>query len=137
MEFWGSKEYKLKAVLFSAMSVGSIVIVSIKLGGVLLAVLGILLLPLVIIFAYPRYKYPILKIDKNTITTRSLFGKPVVIDDLTQYKLVVSKDFLAFRHNNENDVMLDQENFNKYQYSEVLDYLKALPFNEIITSKNL
>jgi len=95
-------------------SVIPISVVFIALGGVILTALGILMLGLIIILVYPRYKYPIVKIQNNTIITQSIFGKPVLIDDLIKYKLIISNDFIAFRFENKNDIMIDQENICEY-----------------------
>ena len=109
----------------------------IKAGGLIYSIVGVILLGLVGLFVYPKLKYPVIKINGNTITLRNKIGFKVVINDLTKYKLVISNDYVAFRYKKENDIMLNQESLNEYQNSEVLSYLKQLPFNEIIKAKNL
>lgn len=93
---------------------------------------GLVLLGLLFILFYTGLMHPALAIDGNKITIRASFGKKWNIENLLDYKLVLSTDFLAFRKKGQNDIMVDKDLFSNDEWKIMTDYLKSLSFEEVL-----
>lgn len=79
-----------------------------------------------------RVRHPVVSVDGNTIRVRGLFFRTRSINDLREYKLVVSEDFIAFRKASEKDVMINKTDFSSPRWDILKNDLKSLPFADII-----
>ena len=75
---------------------------------------------------------PVLSLKNNIITTCNDFGKINVVKPIESYSLVISIDYLGFRKEGEQDIMVDKKYFNEYEWFELVETLKKLPFKELI-----
>lgn len=83
-------------------------------------------------FVYFSMKHPVVVISDSEIIVRSYFLEVSTVDNLQQYHLVVSNDFLAFRKQGEQDIMVDRANFSNNKWKNFVKDLKSLKFAGVI-----
>lgn len=73
-----------------------------------------------------------LRISETRIETKRAFGGTAVVDDVRDYFLVISTDWVAFRRKGQQDIMVNEGTFDPNVWQELLNDLKALPFKGIV-----
>ena len=91
----------------------------------------LLLTPVAHIIQVAFFK-PALIINNDQIQITTVFGKRKKIENIHDYKLVISRDFLAFRKEGQNDIMVDRGWFDEKRWKDVQVRLRTLNFNGII-----
>ena len=83
-------------------------------------------------FLYLSIKHPVVVVDGVRILVRDYFLSVSVVEDLHQYKLVVSSDFLAFRKEGQQDIMVNERYFSPKQWGILVNELKSLQFAGVV-----
>jgi len=77
-------------------------------------------------------KKPTLLIEDNKILIWNIFGKVHEVSNTSDYKLVLSNEYFAFRIDGQNDIMVDKGWFKKVQLEKLIQTLRSLGFKEVI-----
>ena len=93
---------------------------------------GTTLLSPVIFLLYNGLYKPALIVKENAIHFNAIFGKSWRVNNISEYTLVLSNEFLAFRKSGQNDVMVDKKWFKTKQWQDLIIYLKSLAFQGVI-----
>lgn len=136
-EIYGSwRIYYTRVILLPFMIIGPLAYVFIfGMTELHFKIIGLLLLfPIYLNFKYwwKIFKTPTLSITKDTITLCNQYGKIYVVNPINSYSLVISNDYLAFRKDEQQDVMVNIQFFNKFEWYNLIKFLKDLPFIRII-----
>jgi len=107
-------------------------IASIKIGDLIFTSLGIILISTLLFIIYIGLSRPAIIVSDHKILINTFFGKTREVDDLSNYKLVLSNDFLAFRRSGQNDIMIDKGWYKNKQWQDLVIFLKSLSFQEVI-----
>jgi hypothetical protein len=131
-EIYKDKSIAIFKMLGSQFLLLGVAISSIMSGKIGFVIFGLFLLAPVIYLAYTWIKKPTLVINGKKIIVRNLFGKVNEVSDTSEYKLVLSNDFFAFRMDGKNDIMVDKGWFKKETLERLIQTLRSLGFKEVI-----
>ncbi|MES1944686.1 hypothetical protein PC39_11242 [Salinisphaera sp. PC39] len=101
--------------------------------GITLKVMGIVFLGLLAVMAWFTYWHisrPIIEVAGDRVAVRGLLRPQRELDDLENYKLVISNDYLAFRPSDGQDITIDRGDFSKRKWQELIKDLRSLPITE-------
>ena len=129
--------YKDKSIAIFKLLGSGFILIAVAIGAIIsgkigLVILGLFLLSPVIYLAHTWLKKPTLVIEGNKILVRNLFGKVNEVSNTREYKLVLGNDFLAFRMDGQNDILVDKHWFKKGQLEKLIQSLRSLGFKEVI-----
>jgi hypothetical protein len=131
-EIYKDKGIAIFKMLGSAFLLIGVAISSILSGKIGFVIFGFFLLSPVIYLAHTWVKKPTLVIEGKKILVRNLFGKVNEVSNTSEYKLVLSNDFFAFRMDGKNDIMVDKGWFKKKTLERLIQTLRSLGFKEVI-----
>jgi hypothetical protein len=92
---------------------------------------AVLVVALGAVYVFLKSRGPWLRIIDTTIETKRALGGRAVVDP-REYSLVISTDWIAFRRNGQQDIMVNEGIFDPPVWKELLTDLKSLPFKGII-----
>ena len=75
---------------------------------------------------------PWLRINHLRIETKRLTTGWAVVEDVRDYSLVISTDWIAFRRKGQQDVMINEGTFDPAVWKDLLTDLNGLPFKAIL-----
>jgi len=73
-------------------------------------------------------KRPALEIETDRIIVQTKFGKFKEVRPISEYKVIYSTDFFAFRRGKENDISVDKHFISKKDFIPLQEKLKSMPF---------
>jgi hypothetical protein len=93
---------------------------------------AVLIVSLVAVYLFLKSRGPWLRIQDTRIETKRSLGGRAIVDDVRDYSLVISTDWIAFRRNDQQDIMVNEATFDAEVWKELLNDLKNMPFKAII-----
>ncbi|PTU33124.1 hypothetical protein [Stenotrophobium rhamnosiphilum] len=87
---------------------------------------------LVAVTFFLRARGPHLSIQETEIQTKKFFGGKAVVEDVRNYSLVISTDWIAFRKKGQQDIIVNKAIFDAEVWEELLTDLKSMPFKAVI-----
>lgn len=90
------------------------------------------LLGIIFLLDYRYRNCPILYIDEQKIRLREeVSGNIFELDDLPNYTLVYGSNFIAFRQDRKNDILVNKSAFSRGDWEAIKKELRKLPFGKI------
>lgn len=81
---------------------------------------------------YVLVRHATVRIAGESIQVRGLMGRLHYIQNVREYSLVLSNDWIGFRRPGSGDIMLEQRRFPKEAWSKLEQELRQLPFASIV-----
>ena len=134
-EYFQSPVPYVPALLFGAFIFGAMGIAFIPAAEPLKVVFGFICLGILGGFywlVYVLVRRATVRIVGESIWVRGLMGRLHYIQDVREYSLVLSKDWIGFRRPGSGDIMLEQRRFPKEAWSKLEQELRQLPFVSIV-----
>lgn len=101
--------------------------------GIAPKVMGVLFLALLAAMAWFTYRHvsrPIVEVADDRVAVRGVLRPRRELKDLQNYKLVVSNDYVAFRPSGEQDITINQGDFSKRKWQQLIEDLRSLAITE-------
>ena len=129
--------YKDKGIAIFKLLGSTLILLVVAIGSIMsgkigLVFFGLVLLSPVIYMAHIWLNKPTLIIEGKKILVRNYFGRVYEVSDTSDYKLVLSNDFFAFRMDGQNDIMVNKGWFKREKLEKLILNLRSLGFKEVI-----